>query len=132
MLTLNFKKSHIGYCASFMMGGSISQYFYLVTAIRNQLLSDTYGMDDLISITIEDQDLIDLYSYLGYQSERTASKLNADMKNTLVPQLITIAGNNTEQSVSAQTVIAKLTEIDTNSATARDEGIQIGIDWLTK
>jgi hypothetical protein len=131
ILTLNFKKKHIGYCASIMMNGSISQYFDLVSNVKSKLLSGTYDLEDLVTIEIKDIDLVTLYTNLGYLSERTAALVNKELKETLLPQLLDISNGETDQKDTALSILSQLTEIDSSASTLRNDLIQRGIDWLT-
>jgi hypothetical protein len=130
VLTISFKKKHIGFALSIIMSGAISDYFSLVSTIKTKLTSGTYEMEDLVEIDIRDQELIDLYTRLGYLAEREAALINKELKDGLLPQLLTIAQGNVDQSLAAQGVLASLSDIDTQATTARENSIQRGIDWI--
>lgn len=127
-MILQFKKKHIGFSMSFLMYQSISNYFDLILEIKTKLAGGTYGLEDLISINISPNRLIDLYNYLGGLPERSAALLNADMKATLIPQIGALAQSG---DADAATVIEALTLIDNTAATSRDTTINNGLNWLT-
>jgi hypothetical protein len=133
LLTLQFKQKHMGYCANFMGNISMDKYFYLASAIRQVLLAGTYGPDDLITIGISSDDLISLYAQLGEKPEKLANTINSDMKDLLLPQLISIIeGNDTDQASTANNVLNILGAMDANNQAMVQSMIDSGICWLTK
>jgi hypothetical protein len=132
-LTIQLKKKHLGYCAEFMMSGSMLQYFYIASMVRDQLLAGTFELEDLVSVEILPDDLIDIYTTLGFKPERTGSSMNGDMKQLLLPQLVSLASNSDPNiASSAGYVITQLTAIDTQNINELSTIVNNGINWLTQ
>lgn len=116
-IPIQLKEKHLCYCGSFMKNVVAHEYFHLLANVRTVLLAAAYQPEDLVSIEVEGADLVKIYRQLGEIREAHSAGVNKEMKDLLMPQLVTLSGSiDPAIAAEAQAVGASIMEINATYA----------------
>lgn len=141
MIQVTFKAKHFYYVVYYLKNKSIQQYYPIINRIATALVGNNdMTADFTISATVNE--IVDIFKILTYLPEGQTNKINVEMDDMLLPQIVLgvadeqangvgpDANGNLPENAYWQTIARDITYVKTSNTTIRDSIINTGKSFV--